>query len=144
MSTSSRMENPAVESQRFLSGPIRGSVAVTTKFTWSPSRVPSRDILPGLSVFTPYPADFGLHAGTAGSVFEYQKWRMLPLICFEDTVPHLVRNLMAASTSTVKGDIDLLVNLSNDGWFHGSSGLDQHLVTAAFRAVECRCRWCAR
>lgn len=100
--------------------------------------LPLRDLLPGLQAFTPYPADFGLHAGTAGSVFEYKKWRMLPLICFEDTVPHLVRNLMAASASSVKGDVDLLVNLSNDGWFHGSSGLDQHLITAAFRAVECR------
>ena len=26
----------------------------------------------------------------------------------------------------------------NDGWFHGSSELDQHLITSAFRAVECR------
>ena len=34
--------------------------------------------------------------------------------------------------------LDCLVNLTNDGWFHGSSELDQHLITAAFRAVECR------
>jgi apolipoprotein N-acyltransferase len=30
------------------------------------------------------------------------------------------------------------VNLTNDGWFHGSSELDQHLITAAFRCVEFR------
>ena len=30
------------------------------------------------------------------------------------------------------------MNLTNDGWFHGSSELDQHLITSAFRAVECR------
>src|SRR5690606_1556993 len=33
---------------------------------------------------------------------------------------------------------DVLVNLTNDGWFHGSSELEQHLITAAFRAVETR------
>jgi apolipoprotein N-acyltransferase len=33
---------------------------------------------------------------------------------------------------------DVLVNLTNDAWFHGSSELDQHLITAAFRCVETR------
>jgi len=30
------------------------------------------------------------------------------------------------------------VNLTNDGWFWGSSELDMHLACAVFRAVECR------
>ncbi|MBW3543717.1 MAG: apolipoprotein N-acyltransferase, partial [Planctomycetes bacterium] len=34
--------------------------------------------------------------------------------------------------------VDCLVNLTNDGWFHGAAELDQHLVISAFRAVECR------
>jgi len=100
--------------------------------------LPLRETLPWLHKLTPYPADFGLHAGTSAAVFEYQTWRMLPVICFEDTVPHLVRNMVHAASTSDQGDIDVLVNLSNDGWFHGSSGLDQHLITAAFRAVECR------
>ena len=33
---------------------------------------------------------------------------------------------------------DVLVNLTNDGWFWGSSELDMHLVCAVFRAVEFR------
>ena len=33
---------------------------------------------------------------------------------------------------------DVLVNLTNDGWFWGSSELDMHLVCGVFRAVECR------
>jgi apolipoprotein N-acyltransferase len=33
---------------------------------------------------------------------------------------------------------DVLVNLTNDGWFWGSSELDLHLVCGVFRAVECR------
>lgn len=33
---------------------------------------------------------------------------------------------------------DILVNLTNDGWFWGSSELDMHLACAVFRAIECR------
>ena len=33
---------------------------------------------------------------------------------------------------------DVIVNITNDGWFHGSSELDMHLICAVFRAVECR------
>ena len=32
----------------------------------------------------------------------------------------------------------VLVNLTNDGWFWGSAELDMHLACAVFRAVECR------
>jgi len=32
----------------------------------------------------------------------------------------------------------ILVNLTNDGWFWGSSELDLHLICGVFRAVECR------
>jgi apolipoprotein N-acyltransferase len=30
------------------------------------------------------------------------------------------------------------VNVTNDGWFWGSSELDLHLICGVFRAVECR------
>ncbi len=33
---------------------------------------------------------------------------------------------------------DVLINLSNDGWFHGSAELDMHLAIGVFRAVEHR------
>ncbi len=99
--------------------------------------IPFKKQAPWLAAFTPYPADFGLTPGEHAVVCEYKQWRMTPVICFEDTVPHLVRGLVAAAEADGK-PLDLLVNLSNDGWFHGSSGLDQHLITAAFRAVECR------
>ncbi len=32
----------------------------------------------------------------------------------------------------------MLVNLTNDGWFWGSTELDLHLACAVFRAIECR------
>ncbi len=101
--------------------------------------IPLRDSLPWLSSFTPYRGDWGLDKGQGAAVFEYGKWRMAPIICFEDTVPHLVRGIVAAGSDNETGkSVDLLVNLTNDGWFHGSSELDQHLITSTFRAVECR------
>lgn len=100
--------------------------------------LPFEKTLPWLQNFTPYPPDFSLHAGESGAAFDVGNWRMVPVICFEDTVPHLVRRMVATASNQPDRPVDLIVNLSNDGWFHGSSGLDQHLITAAFRAVECR------
>lgn len=102
--------------------------------------LPLRDTLPFLQYFTPYGAAFGIEPGKSAANFEFQDWNFSPVICFEDTVPHLVRSVVnqsSAAGSTEK-PIDCLVNLTNDGWFHGSSELDQHLITAAFRCVENR------
>lgn len=54
-----------------------------------------------------------------------------PLICFEDIMPYLSRR-------AVRKGARLLVNQTNDGWFDGSSGHEQHLANAVFRAVENR------
>ncbi len=103
--------------------------------------IPLRDQLPWLKSFTPYAEGFGLDAGNTIGVFQHDHYRLLPLICFEDTVPHLVRNAVQGSRSVASpgaGDVDCLVNLTNDGWFHGSSEHDQHLITASFRCIETR------
>ena len=99
--------------------------------------VPLKKQIPILAMFTPYGSDFGLEAGTEAKVFEYAGSSFSPLICFEDTVPHLVRSLVNGADQAGK-PLDFLVNNTNDGWFHGSSELDQHLITAAFRCVETR------
>jgi apolipoprotein N-acyltransferase len=52
-----------------------------------------------------------------------------PLICFEDVFPGVARR-------TANDDLDLLVNLTNDGWFSESAEQWQHLANAVFRAVE--------
>src|SRR5438876_3981217 len=54
-----------------------------------------------------------------------------PLICFEDTIGDLTRQFV------VRG-ANLLVNLTNDGWFLHSAGSQQHLTNAIFRCVETR------
>lgn len=102
--------------------------------------IPLKEYFPWLHSFTPFGSDFGIAQGKGASVFEYNNWRFTPVICFEDTVPHLVREIVKSASSTEQGEkpVDCLVNLTNDGWFHGSSELDQHLITASFRAVECR------
>lgn len=103
--------------------------------------IPLADTLPWLHRLTPFGSGFGIDPGIASAVFTDEKYRYAPIICFEDTVPHLVRDIVNQTTQpTDEGNrrIDCLVNLTNDGWFHGSSELDQHLITAAFRCVECR------
>lgn len=101
--------------------------------------LPLKETFPFLQYFTPYGPDFGIEPGQHAANFEYQNWNLAPIICFEDTVPHLVRSMIKqASAPNAEKPIDCMVNLTNDGWFHGSSELDQHLITAAFRCVENR------
>ncbi len=57
-------------------------------------------------------------------------------ICFEDTVPSIVRNLVYVSGSKKAG---MIVNLSNDGWFGFSDwGRRQHELIARWRCIENR------
>ena len=53
------------------------------------------------------------------------------LICFEDTLGDLTRRF-------VQDGAQLLVNITNDGWFLHTAGAEQHLANAVFRAVENR------
>ncbi len=63
-------------------------------------------------------------------------------ICYEGTFPHVCRELIAPEG---RKRADILVNLSNDGWFvwawgqpRGSTEHSQHLIQYCFRAVENR------
>lgn len=55
--------------------------------------------------------------------------RIAPLICFEDTVGEVVRKFSGRGA-------ELLVTLTNDGWFRESAGSRQHLSNAIFSAVQ--------
>lgn len=102
--------------------------------------LPLADELPFLGSLTPYRGNYGIQAGQRGVAFEYKGIRFSPVICFEDTVPQVVRQCVrdAVADDAQHRKVDVLLNLTNDGWFHGSSEHDQHLITAAFRAVEMR------
>ncbi len=75
--------------------------------------------------------------GTEFKAYAIDGFRIAPSICFETTVPHLVRrqiNELAAAGE----EPDVMINLTNDGWFFGTACLDHHLACNVFRAVEMR------
>jgi apolipoprotein N-acyltransferase len=79
----------------------------------------------------------GAKAGAGPQSIELAGVRFAPNICYENTIGHLIR----AQVSQLRAEgrePDVLVNLTNDGWFWGSSELDMHLACAVFRAIECR------
>ena len=67
--------------------------------------------------------------GSSPEVPPRQKIIASPLICFEDTFPGVARDAAG-------DDTDLLVNLTNDGWFRDGAEQWQHCANAVFRAVE--------
>lgn len=97
--------------------------------------VPFGDRLPFLYRLTPLPA--GLTPGTAPVVVEVSGFGLAPTICYETALPGAVRSLVRRLTAAGRRP-DVLVNLTNDGWFWGSSELDMHLAAGIFRAVEVR------
>jgi apolipoprotein N-acyltransferase len=56
---------------------------------------------------------------------------IIPAVCFEDTVPRLTRKF-------VRPGPQIIVNLTNDGWFKESPAAAQHFANARFRAIELR------
>jgi apolipoprotein N-acyltransferase len=100
--------------------------------------VPLRDVFPFLHALTPYTEGFSIDAGERPVTFRHGGHSITPLICFEDTVPHLVRSVIARSEAGSGEGVDVLVNITNDGWFDHSAEQEQHLVTSLFRAVETR------
>lgn len=60
-----------------------------------------------------------------------------PSICFEDVLPHVIHSQIQQLKAAGKSP-DMLVNITNDGWFRGSSILDHHLNNAILAAVENR------
>jgi apolipoprotein N-acyltransferase len=116
--------------------------------------VPFRDWFPWMDSFAPYDNDYSIRAGEHLTRLKlYQQdgrgsfvagpdgqpvvaYRFGVLICFEDTDPFLARPY---GVTTADGPpVDFLVNISNDGWFDGSSEHDEHLAISRFRAIEAR------
>lgn len=89
--------------------------------------IPLVDVLPFVKWFTPITG--GYTAGDRINHFALDDRLIAPLICFEDMFPHHVRDHVTADT-------DLMVNLTNDGWFGESAAHWQQAGASAFRAVE--------
>jgi apolipoprotein N-acyltransferase len=97
--------------------------------------LPLGDQLPWIYRWTPLKQ--GLRAGEQPTAFSVKGQDLAPSICFESTVPHLIR-WQLADLARQDEPVGILVNLTNDGWFWGSSILDLHLTCGIFRAVENR------
>jgi apolipoprotein N-acyltransferase len=97
--------------------------------------LPLGDRLPILYRLTPLPA--GLTAGTAPVAVEVAGHELAPTICYETALPGGIRSIVQRLAAAGRRP-DVLVNLTNDGWFWGSSELDMHLAAGIFRAVEVR------
>ncbi|HUY32100.1 MAG TPA: apolipoprotein N-acyltransferase [Pirellulales bacterium] len=97
--------------------------------------VPLAKQFPWLYQLTPLGG--GLEPGTALPTFRAGDAKLSANICYESVLAHVVRDQVDRLRR--QGDEpDVLVNLTNDGWFRGSNELDLHLVCGVFRAVECR------
>jgi apolipoprotein N-acyltransferase len=97
--------------------------------------IPFAKWLPFLYRMTPLTG--GIEAGSGPVVLELNDRFLGPNICYETVIPHVVRR---QANTLVGGSIaaDVLINLTNDAWYWGSSELDMHLACGVFRAVEAR------
>jgi apolipoprotein N-acyltransferase len=79
---------------------------------------------------------FSLDAGDYQSNLVVDTVRIATPICFEDTVPSVVRCLVWKNNER---QADVLINISNDGWFGNMDGARlQHVREARMRCIENR------
>ncbi|QSR88518.1 apolipoprotein N-acyltransferase [Methylacidiphilum caldifontis] len=90
---------------------------------------PFAHIFPFLRKLVPFQID--LSPGTEHNLFflDRPQLKIAPLICFEDTLASYVREMTAQNP-------DLLIDITNDGWFKDSPGAFLHMINALFRTVE--------
>src|SRR5437588_251039 len=100
--------------------------------------IPGRHRVPLLAriVGDQVPGDFKV--GKDYTLFELtdNDVKVAPLICFEDTIGELTRRFVLPSDANPGAN--LLVDITNDGWFLHSAGSHQHLANAIFRCIETR------
>ena len=97
--------------------------------------IPFSRYIPLLEQITPLGP--GLTEGQLPVSVEVGPLRVAPNICYESVLSHVVRGPIERLAAKDL-EPDVMVNLTNDGWFWGSSELDLHLICGVFRAVECR------
>ncbi len=90
--------------------------------------------------------EYTLCPGDHPTVFEFQSaarkdraYRAAAPICYEELMPYIARRFVwPDNRDSDRKNIDMLLTISNDGWFLHSDELEQHLAAAVFRAVEHR------
>jgi apolipoprotein N-acyltransferase len=94
-------------------------------------RIPLVETFPWLRQWFPRTSTFT--AGRSLAHLRLDDLTFLPMICYEDILPALVRRLWRAA-----GPATLLVNLTNDSWYGDSHEPLIHLALATFRSIETR------
>jgi apolipoprotein N-acyltransferase len=99
--------------------------------------IPFIQTVPWLALLTPYRDKIpNLSFGREALALPLGPYRFAVTICFEDTIPQVINRFFHGGDDPHQPD--LIINLSNDGWYPGSSELDMHLAIGVFRAVEHR------
>src|SRR5260370_4004434 len=88
-----------------------------------------------MNVFASYEKDYSVRSGENFTRFPLGDFNFGVVICFEVTDPALARAYVRPGDEP---QADFLLNISNDGWFKGTSEHEEHLAISRFRAVECR------
>jgi apolipoprotein N-acyltransferase len=96
---------------------------------WFGEMVPFGDSIPWLS--KALARGVGLRAGERQIAFDVPPLRLAVLNCLEDILPDAGREAMQVSPN-------LLVNLTNDGWFAGTAESDYHFLLSRLRSIELR------
>jgi len=99
-----------------------------------------------IQYLSPYEVDYTLQQGQNWTVFQIPTRqapahgqtaiRLATPICFEDTVARVIRTMAYDSHGLKRTDI--LINLTNDGWYAGTDEGPQHLQNAILRCIENR------
>ncbi len=100
--------------------------------------IPLVDRMPWLSNLIPYPGGRvpNLSVGRQPLKIPLKDYVLAVTICFEDTIPQVIARFFREAAADRQPDV--LIILTNDGWFHDSPELDMHLAIGVFRAVEHR------
>lgn len=95
--------------------------------------IPGRDWFPPARWLAERVMRFEFDAGTETEPLPLanSKVEVIPMICFEDTVGRLMRKFVREAPQ-------LMVNVTNDGWFGETEAAAQHLANAKFRCIELR------
>jgi apolipoprotein N-acyltransferase len=99
--------------------------------------IPFIKTIPWLALLTPYRDKIpSLNFGRDPLLLPIGRYRFAATICFEDTIPQVISRFFHGRDPADQPD--LLINLSNDGWYPNSSELDIHLAIGVFRTIEHR------
>lgn len=93
--------------------------------------IPLRKALPFLEKMLGdlIPTDFAAGKSLEPLHFDGMPCQVIPLVCFEDTIAHLARKF-------VRDAPQIIVNVTNDNWFHESNESAIHALNARWRCIE--------